>query len=118
MGEINCAFCNGKGKDPFNLLSELATCQVCGGEGKVEVIEPAIKCAFCKGTGIYPHNARVTCTVCNGKGMVTVKGATEECPKCGGNAAAIDSGLPCIECGGKGVVLKKTLKFIGGEKDD
>lgn len=105
--EIECAFCKGTGKDPFNLLSELATCQVCGGRGKVEVIEPAIKCAFCKGTGVYPQGARVTCTVCNGKGMVTVEGPTDECPKCKGTATTPDSGLPCIKCGGKGVVLKK-----------
>ena len=79
MRVVECAFCKGKGKDPFELLSKLATCQVCGGTGKVEVIEPAIKCAFCKGTGVYPRNGCVTCTVCNGKGMVTVKGETEGC---------------------------------------
>ena len=44
--EIKCAFCKGTGKDPFDLLSELATCQVCGGKGKVDIIEPAIKCVF------------------------------------------------------------------------
>ena len=107
MDKIRCAFCKGKGIDPFNLLSELATCQVCGGTGRVEVVEPAIKCVFCKATGVYPQGARVTCTVCDGKGMVTVKGATEKCPKCKGTATEIDSGLPCIECGGKGVVSKK-----------
>jgi DnaJ-class molecular chaperone len=107
MSETICAFCKGKGKDPFELLSKLANCQVCGGKGKVEVIEPAIKCAFCKGTGIYPRDGRVTCTVCNGKGMVTVKGETEGCPKCKGSGQEIESGLPCIKCGGKGVVLKR-----------
>jgi len=73
----------------------------------VEIIEPAIKCAYCKGTGVYPHNGRVTCTVCNGKGMVTVKGETEGCPKCKGSGQEIESGLPCIKCRGKGVVLKR-----------
>jgi len=107
MSMVECAFCRGKGIDPFNLLSKLSTCQVCGGAGKVEIIEPAIKCVYCKGTGVYPHNARVTCTVCNGKGMVTVKGATEECPKCKGTGMAIDSGLPCIKCRGKGFVSKE-----------
>lgn len=107
MSEIECAFCKGKGKDPFELLSVLAACQVCGGTGKVEVIEPALQCAFCKGTGVYPHNGRVTCTVCNGKGMVTVKGETEECAECEGTAKTIESGLPCIKCGGKGVVSKR-----------
>jgi len=104
---IKCAFCKGKGIDPFNLLSELATCQVCGGRGKVEVKEPAIKCAFCKGTGVYPHNGRVTCTVCNGKGSVTVKGDEKSCPQCKGTGQAIDSGLPCIKCEGKGIISKK-----------
>lgn len=106
MNLIPCAFCKGKGRDPFNLLSELATCQVCGGTGKVKITEPAINCAYCKGTGIYPHSVRITCTVCSGKGSVTVAGVTEECPKCKGTAEAIDSGLPCIKCGGKGVVRK------------
>jgi RecJ-like exonuclease len=101
---VKCAFCKGKGRDPFNLLSELATCQVCGGIGKVEVKEPVIKCAYCKGTGVYPHNSRITCTVCNGKGMVTVKGLTNPCSDCGGTGRTISSGLPCIKCGGKGVI--------------
>jgi DnaJ-class molecular chaperone len=116
--KIKCAFCKGTGKDPFDLLSQLAVCQVCKGTGKVEVMEPAIKCAFCKATGVYPAGARITCTVCNGKGMVTMstgggsayggKGATEECPKCRGAGAAKDSGLPCLKCGGKGVVSRKS----------
>jgi len=106
MSGVQCAFCKGSGKDPFNLLSEFAICQVCGGRGKVEVKEPAAKCAFCKGTGVYPHNARVTCTVCNGKGLVSVKGPSEECPKCKGTGQEIDSGLPCIKCSGKGGVSK------------
>jgi len=109
MSVIKCAFCKGTGKDPFELLSELSVCQVCGGRGKVEVKEPAIKCAYCKGTGVYPLGARITCTVCNGKGMVTVKGAAEECPECNGTGQAIESGLPCIRCEGKAVVSKISL---------
>ena len=107
MSLITCAFCKGTGKDPFNLLSELAVCQVCGGKGKVEVKEPAIECAYCEGTGVYPHGSRLTCTVCNGKGMVTVIGATEKCPRCKGTGMEIESGLPCIKCRGKGVLSKK-----------
>ena len=106
MNLIPCAFCKGKGRDPFNLLSELATCQVCGGTGKVEIIEPAIKCAFCKGTGVY-HGTRLTCIVCNGKGMVTApESPTECCPKCEGTSMTMDSAMPCIKCRGKGVVSK------------
>ena len=104
--QITCAFCKGKGKDPFDLLSELANCQVCNGTGKTEIEEPAIKCAFCKGTGIY-HNSRITCTVCGGKGMVTVpKGETIQCPDCEGTGATMDSGMPCLKCRGKGVISK------------
>lgn len=105
--EIKCAFCQGRGIDPFDLLSENAACQVCGGIGKVEVIEPAIRCLFCKGTGIYPRNARVTCTVCGGKGSVTVKGKGKECPECKGTAVRGERGLPCSKCGGKGVISEK-----------
>jgi len=34
------------------------------------------------------------------------KGAMEACSKCKGTGMATDSGLPCIECGGKGGCLK------------
>ena len=106
---VKCAFCRGTGNDSFDLLSELAACQVCGGRGKVEVMEPAIPCAFCKAMGVYPHT-RITCTVCNGKGMVTVAGSTEKCLKCKGTGTETESGLPCLKCGGKGVVLKKGVQ--------
>ncbi len=36
MSLIKCGFCKGKGKGPFNLLSELATCHVCGGKGVIK----------------------------------------------------------------------------------
>lgn len=67
---LKCAFCQGKGKDPFELLSKLARCQVCGGRGKVVVLAPFRKCSDCKGTGVYPHS-RLTCLVCGGKGVVS-----------------------------------------------
>ena len=103
---VICAFCKGTGNDSFDLLSELAVCQVCGGRGKVEVMEPAIPCAFCKAAGVYPHT-RITCTVCLGKGMVTVAGSTEKCLKCKGTGTETESGLPCLKCGGKGVLAIK-----------
>lgn len=105
MSLITCAFCKGKGKDPFKLLSEIAACQVCKGTGKVEIEEPIIECAFCDGTGVYPNNARITCTVCNGKGSVTFKGSLKKCPICKSTGKTVDSGLPCIECKGRGVML-------------
>jgi len=98
---ITCAFCKGLGKDPFGLLSPLATCQVCSGTGKVRVTPPTVKCAFCNGTGVYVHK-RLTCTVCGGKGMVTVPKGAKTCSECNGSGQARD-GLPCLACRGKGV---------------
>ena len=104
--QITCGFCKGAGKDPFDLLSGHAACQVCGGTGNVEVVKPVIKCAFCKGSGVY-HNTRITCTVCNGKGVVTApQSPTEWCPECEGTGTIIDSGMTCLGCKGKGVVSK------------
>lgn len=102
--QVPCAFCKGRGKDPFDLLSELADCQVCGGTGKVEVEEPTMTCVFCKGSGVY-HASRVTCTVCGGKGMLTVpEGRTAQCPDCKGTDATTDSGMLCFMCIGTGVI--------------
>lgn len=72
MANVTCAFCKGTGKDQFDLLSELATCQVCNGEGKVFVQDPITKCPDCSGTGIY-QGTRNTCTTCNGRGSIHKK---------------------------------------------
>lgn len=101
-----CAFCQGEGKDPFELLSKLSTCQVCGGRGDVTIPGPAIECAFCGGTGIH-RDQRLTCVVCGGKGMVNIKEPVETCPDCKGKGVASGDYLPCSKCGGKGVVTKK-----------
>ncbi|MBI5560917.1 MAG: hypothetical protein HY883_06545 [Deltaproteobacteria bacterium] len=106
---VRCAFCKGEGTDPFGLLSPPAKCQVCGGRGKVTVMEPAAACAFCKGSGVF-HAQRLVCTVCGGKGMVTVMETTEKCACCRGSGVAPGQYLPCTTCRGKGVVSgeKKT----------
>jgi len=107
MAEITCAFCVGKGVDPFGILSPLSKCQVCTGRGEVKVEEPTVKCAYCKGTGVQPFGTRLTCTVCGGKGVVTIKGSTTVCLDCGGSGRAPESGLPCLTCKGIGVISKK-----------
>lgn len=101
---IECAFCKGKGKDPFGLLSSNSKCQVCVGKGGVQVEKPIRKCVYCKGIGVYPHSARITCTVCGGKGSIAIKGLTEPCPECKGAGRNADSGLPCSNCKGKGLI--------------
>jgi len=103
MAELCCAFCHGTGKDPFDLLSSHASCEVCGGSGKVTVTEPAHSCAFCRGSGVFP-GSRLTCTVCMGKGMVTVAQAAEPCRTCGGAGVRAGRFLPCSACGGKGLL--------------
>jgi DnaJ-class molecular chaperone len=106
MKEIKCAFCKGKGIDPFELLSSISTCSVCGGKGKVNVEEPYIRCAFCRRTGVYP-NSRLNCTVCSGKGVVTFRDPKMTCPDCKGSGREHVTTLPCIRCGGIGVIKKE-----------
>lgn len=97
---INCAFCSGTGKDPFDLLSSMSGCQVCNGRGQVEVEEPAIACAFCSGTGKNPLGARVPCIVCHGKGSNYCE-STTICDLCKGTGKSSDK-LPCLRCKGNG----------------
>ena len=49
--ELTCAFYGGWGRDPFDIMSSLSTCCVCGGSGKVRVQSPAVAGAHCRGTG-------------------------------------------------------------------
>jgi DnaJ-class molecular chaperone len=107
--EITCAFCGGKGRDPFGIMSPLATCQVCDGEGHVSMREPVAKCAFCGGTGVFP-NLRQTCSVCGGVGSVEIPENAVTCPHCGGTGRTADcvdcpwddSMFPCQHCKGAG----------------
>lgn len=103
---LDCAFCQGKGTDPFELLSKLSTCQVCSGRGEVTIPGPAIECVFCGGTGIH-RDQRLTCVVCGGKGIVGIKEPVEPCPDCKGKGIISGDYLACSKCGGKGVVTKK-----------
>jgi len=114
MKEVKCAFCKGKGLDPFELLSSLSKCAVCGGKGKVKVEMPYIDCAFCDGTGVYPHT-RLNCTVCMGKGVVTFREPRRTCPECKGTGQAHLRNFPCLRCEGKGVI-KKSPGAIREEK--
>ena len=97
---ISCTFCNGLGKDPYDLLSPMSGCQVCKGTGQVEVENPAIACVFCSGTGKNPLGARVPCIVCGGKGSNYCQ-SNAKCTQCKGTGKSND-GLPCTRCKGKG----------------
>jgi DnaJ-class molecular chaperone len=100
--KIKCAFCNGTGKDPFELLSPISDCLVCSGTGNVEVMEPIKKCIFCAGTGQNPLGSRVACIVCGGKGSIYISG-NNICPQCKGTGKSGD-GLPCSRCNGKAII--------------
>lgn len=79
-----------------------ATCNKCGGDGKINV-----KCPKCKGSGI--------CTMCKGQGFL-LSSITDEkvkCPKCQGTGncrkckGTGQVSEMCRECRGKGVVISK-----------
>jgi len=114
LTEVKCAFCGGKGLDPFGIMSPLAECQVCEGEGSVKLAEPMVKCAFCHGTGVHP-NSRMTCTVCGGVGTVEVQKNASTCKHCHGTGRTADcedchfpeSVFPCQHCKGTGVMVEQ-----------
>lgn len=114
--EVSCAFCGGTGRDPFGIMSPLATCQVCGGAGRRRLFQPTHRCAFCRGTGVHP-GSRMTCTSCGGVGLVTAPADAVTCPGCGGSGRASDylwpgSPLSCGLCHGKGFIpLWRTTGF-------
>ena len=112
--EVPCAFCGGKGRDPFSIMSPMSTCQVCGGRGSRRLRPPTVPCAFCRGTGVHGAS-RLTCTTCGGLGTVEVPINTASCPCCDGTGRAVgydgghwpDAPLSCTCCGGRGVVAAK-----------
>jgi len=74
--EIKCAFCKGKGKDPFHLMSSLSNCPVCNGRKTVRVRDPYETCGACEGTGRY-SNSKMYCWTCKGKGVIHIKEAPQ-----------------------------------------
>ncbi len=79
---IPCAFCKGKGTDPFNVLSSLSVCGACDGRGTRSVSVPHVRCAYCEGTGSYKT---YRCAVCGGAGVTApLADPTRICPECRG----------------------------------
>ena len=102
---VVCGFCRGGGRDPFEIMSALSTCCVCGGTGTISIETPYTRCAFCKGTGVYPHS-RQTCIACGGVGMSPVQKPNRTCPHCLGTGVGGKRlvGFYCLTCHGTGVV--------------
>ena len=106
---FTCAYCKGNGRDPFGLLSPLATCQVCGGKGRVVVAvteERVVQCPYCRGSG-WHRFTRMSCTVCLGKGVIVVDPRGVPCESCHGSGMALGKALPCSTCSGRGIVRKE-----------
>jgi DnaJ-class molecular chaperone len=100
---IPCAFCHGKGTDPYDQLSALSTCTACNGQGRVEAPVPNIRCVYCQGTGSYKT---YRCPVCGGLGVVSpLPGPSQQCPSCAGRSYDNSSGMYCERCKGRGQVL-------------
>jgi len=97
-----CGFCKGKGEKPRGTV-----CPVCRRSGELAVDLPAVICAYCKGRGEEKPRSAITCTVCRGKGFVSVAEPIEGCTHCRGTGAEPNNKLPCLKCGGKGVISKK-----------
>jgi len=108
MVEVRCAYCGGRGVDPFGLPGPESNCSVCGGKGYNRVMTPHVVCASCGGTG-KQLGRRLTCSACKGRGVITVRKPTATCPQCHGTG--IQPGdefrLPCTLCSGRGVVDKE-----------
>jgi DnaJ-class molecular chaperone len=101
--EITCTFCKGTGRDPFAIMSPLATCYVCGGKKKLRVASPNVRCSYCWGRGVSPVGARNACPACYGIGLVPARSTNQTCPRCSGTGED-KSGLYCLGCHGSGVV--------------
>ncbi len=112
LEELTCAFCGGRGRDPFDIMSSLSTCCVCGGSGKVRVQSPAAVCAHCRGTGAVKT---LTCTTCGGRGFVPQPlSPTVSCPVCKGSGDdASAPAMACLKCRGTGWMMEQFRKEKG-----
>lgn len=102
--KIACSFCKGTGKDPFGIMSPLATCSVCHGMKEHYILKPFSQCHYCNGSGVE-SGTRNTCLSCHGRGQVSHhKGKLNICESCRGSGMEHGTELTCSECHGSGVV--------------
>jgi DnaJ-class molecular chaperone len=113
---IPCAFCHGRGVDPFNAMSDLSTCGSCSGKGTVVVPTPHVRCAYCSGSGAYKT---YRCLICGGAGViVALVGPTRTCPDCEGKAYEASSGMACLTCKGRGIVSDGPKRHQASKESD
>lgn len=105
---IVCAYCHGRGVDPFGVPSKLSLCQICKGRKKNVVLEPFEECPACLGTGVYKHH-RLPCAVCKGRGRlhsILGKDRTYGCAPENAEMLDIETGLPCLSAYDLGSIKK------------
>jgi DnaJ-class molecular chaperone len=105
---IECAYCRGRGVDPFGIPSKLSFCQVCKGRKKNAVLEPLEECPACLGTGVYRHH-RLPCAVCRGRGQlhhIPGKNRKYGCTPENAEMLDIETGLPCLSAYDLGSIKK------------
>lgn len=108
MVDVKCAYCYGRGTDPFGIPGPESKCSVCNSKGYNRVVAPYVRCASCGGTGKM-RSRRLTCSTCRGRGVVTVKRPMVTCPQCQGTGRQPDTeyDLACTLCSGRGVVVQQ-----------
>lgn len=104
--EFACAFCKDSGKDPFDVMSSLSACCVCGGRGIVAIQMPCAPCAHCQGTGAIKT---LICTVCRSKGEISFsESPIMICPEYNGSGEYASAfSMACLECSGSGWIAKQ-----------
>lgn len=114
---VDCAFCSGKGLDPFGIMSHLSTCYACLGHKQHRVKTPIRECLYCHGAGVSPIGARNYCIVCRGRGVIASPQPSAKCPACGGSARHEKTGFYCYTCRGSGVVEVSATEHHGDKGD-
>lgn len=110
---VTCAFCRGRGVDPFGIPSPLSKCQICNGRKKNVVSEPFEECVACMGTGAYKHH-RLPCAVCKGKGHVlhiSGKDRRYGCTPENKEMLDVETGLPCLSAYDLGLAKKHKTNY-------
>lgn len=104
--KVQCAFCKGRGRDPFGVIYEGSICSVCSGSGEHSILKPHVQCAYCKGGGVE-FGTRNPCLGCHGRGHVSLgskKGPLTRCPSCRGGGMEQETKLVCSRCHGTGML--------------
>ncbi|MEB3831534.1 hypothetical protein [Phormidium sp. CCY1219] len=100
--KLQCAYCQGTGKDRFGVMSALSSCPACQGRGYHWMTPPVVACAYCAHTGVSPTGTRNPCLACGGKGVHQRSPDAPLCENCGGTGRSRSGHFYCHPCHGSG----------------